>query len=96
MLFLTMGDMRHEALWSLWFKQASSVLPRDCMSAALCQETEGPLLLQDFTSCLRNKGGMEQLTTTTHSLLHVGDLVRAGGLGWWVAINVAIQLFSIT
>ena len=36
MLFLTMGKMRHETLWSLWLKQAAGLVPADCLAAAIC------------------------------------------------------------
>ena len=56
MLFLTMGDMRHSALWSMWFKQASMLVPKDCATAALCQEASAEVLIREYRSCLSQAG----------------------------------------
>lgn len=55
MLFLTMGNMRHEALWSLWFKQAGLLVPKDCLTAAACDTQKPAGLAHSYTTCLRSK-----------------------------------------
>ena len=81
MLFLTMGAMRHEALWSLWFKDARLLAPKDCMSAALCQQDAAQAALENFTSCLSNRSEqcpLEQPARSFHaSLTHEKRIEKA-------------------
>lgn len=36
MLFLATKGFPHAAMWAMWFQQARGLVPRDCVTAALC------------------------------------------------------------
>jgi hypothetical protein len=57
LLFLTMGEMRHEALWSMWLKQAAGKVPTDCLAAASCGHPDSQQLITAHKSCLASKPG---------------------------------------
>jgi len=59
MLFLTMGEMRHEGLWSKWVGEARGMVPGDCMAAATCGRppADRERLVEAHNSCLAGKPG---------------------------------------
>lgn len=57
MLFLTMGEMRHEPLWSLWFQQAAGTAPVDCLAPVACGENAAAGLQQVADACLSMRTG---------------------------------------
>ena len=55
MLFLTMGGMRHEPLWALWFKQANLLVPKDCITSALCGMKGADRFIQEYGKLLEQR-----------------------------------------
>ena len=53
MLFLVKGELRHEALWRLWFERAQGLLPTQAASNALCSgQTDLPRVIAACGSAL--------------------------------------------
>ncbi len=75
MLFLTMGEMRHEELWSTWLEQAAELVPSDCMASATCGRpaSDRHQLTTAYNSCIARKTGSHPCRQSHHWYL--------GGLG---------------
>lgn len=51
MLFLSMGELRHETLWSQWFKLGQGHVPLDCFQAEICSGS--PVLPANLSGLIR-------------------------------------------
>lgn len=58
MLFLTKGELRHEAMWRKWFERAEGLLPTQAVSNALCSGDAH--LPQVMEACGNTLGAGEQ------------------------------------
>lgn len=72
MLFLSMGKLRHEALWGVWFRNAAGQLPADCAASAKCSSGGTPQLdslLTDFIGSEKGAFHTPLLAQKSHSIL---------------------------